>query len=236
MSSGTRARVAVLASGGGSNLGALLDHADRLGDARAFDVVLVGSDRAAAGALTRAAARAIPTAQLVVPGDADALLAQLDGARCDILVLAGYLKHVPEAVTRAYVGRIVNVHPSLLPAFGGPGMYGARVHRAVLDAGARVSGATVHLVDEAYDRGPIIAQWPVPVLAGDTPESLAARVLRVEHALLPRAVEGLATGRITLGPDGRVRALPGLTNAPFALADVASDAAFAFDIARAFAD
>jgi folate-dependent phosphoribosylglycinamide formyltransferase PurN len=93
----------------------------------------------------------------------------------------------------------------LLPAFGGPGMYGARVHRAVLDAGATVSGVTVHFVDQAYDRGPVIAQWPVPVLADDTPASLGARVLRVEHLLYPIAVNAIAAGRISLTADGRVQ-------------------------------
>jgi folate-dependent phosphoribosylglycinamide formyltransferase PurN len=100
---------------------------------------------------------------------------------------------------------MLNVHPALLPAFGGAGMYGARVHAAVLAAGARVSGPTVHFVDEAYDRGAIAAQWPVPVFAHDTADALAARVLRAEHALLPRAVAAVAAGRIALGDDGRVR-------------------------------
>jgi folate-dependent phosphoribosylglycinamide formyltransferase PurN len=91
---------------------------------------------------------------------------------------------------------MLNIHPALLPGFGGAGMYGMRVHRAVLESGARVSGATVHLVNERYDEGRIVAQWPVPVLPGDTPESLAERVLRVEHRLLPAAVELLAGGGV----------------------------------------
>ena len=99
---------------------------------------------------------------------------------------------------------MLNVHPALLPAFGGKGLYGTRVHRAVLDVGARVSGATVHFVDAHYDRGPIAAQWPVPVLDGDTPETLAARVLRIEHLLLPRVVDAVARGVIRLADDGRV--------------------------------
>ena len=121
-----------------------------------------------------------------------------------VVVLAGYLKLVPPAVTRRYRGRIVNVHPSLLPAFGGPGMYGLRVHAAVLDAGVRVSGATVHFVSEEFDRGAIVAQWPVPVFEEDLAETLAARVLRVEHLLLPRVVQAVAAGRVTLAPDGSV--------------------------------
>lgn len=198
-----RARVAVLASGGGSNLQALLDFAVRRGRDRAYDVALVVSNVAHAGALQRARAADVPAAVLERPGDGDALRTVLDAHRVDVVVLAGYLKLVPDTVTRRYVGRILNVHPALLPAFGGPGMYGARVHAAVLAAGARVSGATVHFVDEHYDRGAIAAQWPVPVLVGDTPETLARRVLRVEHLLLPAALQALAAGTLSLGADGR---------------------------------
>ena len=122
------------------------------------------------------------------------LLAALEAHGVQLVVLAGWLQLLPPAVVSRWEGRIVNIHPALLPAFGGSGMYGLRVHRAVLDSGARVSGATVHLVDERYDEGRIIAQWPVPVLPDDTPETLAARVLRVEHLLLPAAVERIATG------------------------------------------
>jgi folate-dependent phosphoribosylglycinamide formyltransferase PurN len=99
---------------------------------------------------------------------------------------------------------MINVHPALLPAFGGAGMYGARVHHAVIEAGVRVSGVTVHFVDETYDRGPIIAQWPVPVAPDDTPDGLAARVLAVEHLLYPRVVDAVASGRVVLGADNRV--------------------------------
>jgi formyltetrahydrofolate-dependent phosphoribosylglycinamide formyltransferase len=186
--------VAVLASGGGSNLQALLDHAAARGPACGYRVVAVASDRADAGALARAAAADAPTAHLADHADADALAEVLGEHDADLVVLAGYLKLVPAPVTRAFAGRMLNVHPSLLPAFGGHGMYGMRVHRAVLAAGARVTGATVHLVDEAYDRGPILAQWPVPVLPGDTPEALARRVLAAEHLLLPRVVERVAGG------------------------------------------
>jgi phosphoribosylglycinamide formyltransferase 1 len=199
----TRARVAVLASGGGSNLQAILDHADALGDARHFDVVLVAANAATAGALERARARGVDAAVVDAPADGEALLRRLDAHGVDLVVLAGYLKLVPGEVARRFHGRMLNVHPALLPAFGGPGMYGQRVHRAVLAAGARVSGATVHFVDEHYDRGAIVAQWPVPAYADDTPESLAARVLRVEHRLLPRVVDAVAAGRVTLDAGGR---------------------------------
>lgn len=205
-----RARIAVLASGAGSNLQALLDHLDTLGDGRGGDVVLVASNRPGAGALERARVRGIATS--VLESDA-ALDAALRRHEIGLVVLAGYLRLVPNDVTRHFRGRIVNVHPSLLPAFGGPGMYGARVHRAVIDAGVRVSGATIHFVDEQYDRGPIVAQWPVPVKDDDTPDTLARRVLAVEHVLLPHAVQAVATGRVVLGDDGRVR-IYGLRDAP----------------------
>ena len=211
------ARVAVLASGGGSNLGAMLAHGERLGSARASDVVLVASGRETAGALARARARSIATA-VIAPADGSSLLALLADHRIDLVVLAGYLSLVPDVVTARYASRMLNVHPALLPAFGGPGLYGQRVHRAVLDAGATISGVTVHFVDAHYDRGPIVAQWPVPVLAGDTPETLASRVLRVEHMLLPRAVEAVARGAVTLGDDRRVRGVRPPPNSDFTLA------------------
>ena len=198
-----RARVAVLASGGGSNLQALLDHAARAGDGGAYDVALVAANVAGAGALDRARRHGVAAAVLDAPADAERVLALLDAHSIDLVVLAGYLKLVPAAVARRYHGRMLNVHPALLPAFGGPGMYGARVHRAVIDAGVRVSGATVHFVDEHYDRGAIVAQWPVPVFDDDTPQSLAARVLGVEHALLPRVVDAVAAGRVSLDAHAR---------------------------------
>jgi phosphoribosylglycinamide formyltransferase 1 len=113
----------------------------------------------------------------------------------EFVALAGYLSLVPGDVVQRLAGRMINVHPALLPAFGGPGMHGLRVHQAVLDSGAAVTGVTVHLVDEAFDHGTVLAQWPVPVRRGDTAESLQARVLRVEHALYPRVVQALAAGR-----------------------------------------
>ncbi|MFL5577919.1 MAG: phosphoribosylglycinamide formyltransferase [Gemmatimonadaceae bacterium] len=201
----SRTRIAVLASGGGSNLQALLDHHAALGERRRGEVALVIASRATARALDRARAAGVEARVLDSPDDGDAMLALLRDRGVEIVVLAGYLKLVPRVVTRAYRGRMLNVHPALLPAFGGPGMYGLRVHQAVLDAGTRVSGPTVHFVDEEYDRGAIVAQWPVPVFEEDSAETLAARVLRVEHALLPRVVEALAGDAIALDDDGRVR-------------------------------
>ena len=195
-------RIAVFASGGGTNLQALLDHFN--GDvSRGARVSLVVCDRAGAGALTRASAAGVASVVIPVtgrtPGDVgrDTLqvLAEHD---ISLIVLAGYLRLVPVEVIEKYRDRIVNIHPALLPSFGGGGMYGRRVHEAVIAAGCRVSGATVHLVDEHYDQGRILAQWPVPVLADDTAESLAARVLRVEHVLLPAAVEA-AVARLACG-------------------------------------
>ena len=192
-------RVAVAVSGRGSNLEALLR---ALGPTAPARVVLVLSNRADSGALERARAHAVASEVLHDPADAAEWLARLQRHRIDLLVLAGYVKLVPAAVIARYRERIVNVHPALLPAFGGPGMYGHRVHEAVLASGARESGATVHLVDEVYDRGPILAQARVPVLPGDTPDSLAARVLQVEHRLLPSVVlAAAAAGRVVPLPD-----------------------------------
>lgn len=201
-----RARIAVLASGAGSNLGAILAHFDALGESRAGDVVLVASDRATAGALERARARGIATAQLRtrVHPEGEELLSLLERHAIDLVVLAGYLRLVPPAVVRRWRGKIVNVHPGPLPRFGGEGMYGARVHDAVLRAGATQSGATVHFVDEVYDHGAVIAREPVPVLPGDTPDSLAARVLEAEHRIFPRVVQALAAGKLRLRADGGI--------------------------------
>jgi formyltetrahydrofolate-dependent phosphoribosylglycinamide formyltransferase len=178
-------RVAVAASGRGSNLEALLRVLEADAPAR---VVLVLSNRSDAGALLSARALGVATEVLDEPSSADEWLERLTRHRVDLLVLAGYLKLVPPGVVSRYRDRIVNVHPALLPAFGGPGMYGRRVHEAVLASRARESGATVHLVDEVYDHGAVLAQGRVPVLPGDTPETLAARVLAVEHRLLPAVV------------------------------------------------
>lgn len=188
--------IAVFASGGGSNLQALLDRFNSAPGAPAR-VVLVVAGRPGIGALQRAERAGVPTLVLS-PGalesapETERLLRALEGAEVDLVVLAGFLRLVPAAVVERYRGRMINIHPALLPGFGGPGMYGIRVHRAVLESGARVTGATVHLVDEHYDRGAILGQWPVPVLPGDTPERLAARVLAVEHRLLPAVVEAMA--------------------------------------------
>ena len=178
-------RIAVAASGRGSNLGALLE---ALGDGREAEVVLVLSNRAAAPALDLARERGIAAVVLADFRNGAEWLGLLERHGAELLVLAGYLKLVPSEVIARYRGRILNVHPALLPAFGGPGMYGHRVHEAVLASGVAESGCTVHLVDEEYDRGAILGQRRVPVLPGDTPDTLAARVLTEEHRILPAAV------------------------------------------------
>jgi formyltetrahydrofolate-dependent phosphoribosylglycinamide formyltransferase len=185
--------VAVAVSGRGTNLEALLRS---LGPGAPARVVLVLSSRADAPALERAAGRGIATVTLRDHADGREWLSALERHGVELLVLAGYVKLVPAEVVERYRGRILNVHPALLPAFGGQGMYGRRVHEAVLASGARESGATVHLVDEVYDRGAILGQARVPVLPGDDPETLAARVLEMEHRLLPAAVlAAAAAGR-----------------------------------------
>jgi phosphoribosylglycinamide formyltransferase 1 len=150
--------------------------------------------------LERARAAGVRTTVLRNPADADELLATLDDA--DLIVLAGYLKLLPAPVVRRFRQRAINIHPALLPAFGGPGMYGHRVHEAVLASGATESGATVHYVDEQFDRGPIIAQRTVPVLPDDNADSLAHRVLAVEHELLPQVVLELAERILKEGDPG----------------------------------
>lgn len=188
-------RVAVFASGGGTNLQALLDHFD--GGRHGATVALVLSDRAEAGALERArragvSVRVVPVQDRPTAAATAETLEALESAGTELVALAGYLRLVPAEVVTRFAHRIVNVHPALLPAFGGQGMYGANVHRAVLRAGCRVTGPTVHLVNERYDEGRILSQWPVPVLEGDTAETLGRRVLRTEHALYPATVEWLA--------------------------------------------
>lgn len=190
-------RISVLVSGGGSNLQALLDAQDAgaLGPGRIVQVV---SGNKNAYALVRAKEHGIPA--IVIdkenwPDPADrnrAILSALRAAATDLVVLAGYMNVLSPEVVQAYRGRMVNIHPALIPRHCGMGMYGMRVHRAVLESGDAESGATVHLVDEGVDTGRILRQEAVPVMPGDSPESLAARVLAAEHRILPQAVAALA--------------------------------------------
>lgn len=190
-------RVAVLASGSGTNLQALLDRFN--GEvARSARVTLVVASREGIGAIERAT-RAGVEVRVATGAGLDTVL---QAGTVDLVVLAGWLRLIPAPVVRRFAGRMINIHPALLPAFGGVGMYGRRVHEAVLEAGARVTGPTVHFVNEAYDEGAIIAQWPVPVRRGDDPDSLAVRVLVAEHRVLPAVVQAFADGDIGLGTDG----------------------------------
>lgn len=194
--------VFVSGRGRGSNFAALA-RASQQGILRA-QIALLVSTHGEHGALETARQRQIPT--LVLPHEPsseasgweetvrDALLER--GVEC--VALAGFMRHVGPTLLSAFPQRIANVHPSLLPSFGGVGMWGLRVHQAVLEHGCKVSGCTVHLLDERYDAGPIIAQQCVPVLDGDTPELLAARVLAAEHELYPRCLSELANGELRL--------------------------------------
>jgi phosphoribosylglycinamide formyltransferase-1 len=174
----------VLASGGGSNLQALIDAHER-GDLPA-PIVLVISNHADAGALERAARHGVAAVHVPWRDHADPnarILELLREHQVDVVVLAGWLRLVDPRVLAAYPNRVINIHPAPLPRFGGRGMYGLHVHEAVLAAGVARSGPTVHLVDEHYDQGPILAHVEVPVEPGDDPETLQQRVLRAEHAL-----------------------------------------------------
>ncbi len=190
--------IAVLVSGGGTNLQALLD-AQESGLLVTGAITLVVSSREGAYALERARAAGVETAVLVKDrAESSAaygsrLLKLLHARRIGMVVLAGFLLILDACVVRAYEGRILNVHPSLIPAFCGEGYYGLRVHEAALRRGVKVTGATVHLVNEEADGGPILAQKAVEVLPGDTPESLQKRVMeQAEWVLLPREAERLA--------------------------------------------
>ena len=194
--------IGVFASGRGSNFQAILSAIDRgILPAR---VTLLLSNKTDAGAFEIANAYSIPTVHLSQKQFADeasyaaAMLGVLRSHNVEILALAGYLKKIPTVVVREFRDRILNIHPALLPSFGGQGMYGHHVHEAVLASGAKLSGATVHLVDEEYDRGPIVLQKTVAVDELDTPETLAAKVLKVEHEIYPLALKAFAENRATI--------------------------------------
>ncbi len=198
-------RLAVFASGEGSNFQSIVDAAES--GALKARVVLCVSNNPSAGVLDRATKSKIPVLVLNPSefsdpdGYTSSLRAKLIEFETDFIALAGYMKMIPAEIVNEYSDHIVNIHPALLPAFGGPGMYGRRVHQAVLESGADESGATVHLVDEEYDTGPIVLQESVPVRPEDTPDSLAARVLKVEHRIYPRALALFEENRVKI--DGR---------------------------------
>lgn len=208
-------KIAAMVSGHGrgSNLGALLAACDSGEIAGRFAVVI--GTRADAPALERTRAAGIATS-VVSPrkyeeddaGYAIALLRVLRRHEVGLLCLAGYMRRLPPDVVSAYPERILNIHPALLPLFGGRGMYGETVHRAVIDSGMKISGCTVHFVDEQYDTGPILVQIAVPVEEEDTPMSLAARVLPAEHQAYVRAVSLCAAGCVRV-EGRRVHIAPG---------------------------
>ena len=187
--------IAVLVSGGGTNLQALID-AQNAGKIKNGEIKLVISNKSDAYALERAASVGIPTA-LVIKKDCgsqeafeDAIMSKLNAYQIDVIVLAGFMAILSERFTSAYPRRILNVHPSLIPSFCGKGFYGLRVHEAALAKGVKVTGATVHFVNEIPDGGEIILQKAVKICKNDTPEILQARVMhQAEWIILPRAVE-----------------------------------------------
>jgi phosphoribosylglycinamide formyltransferase-1 len=190
-----KARLAVFISGSGTNLQSIMD---RCADGTIpGEVVLVISNKQDAYGLLRAKKAGINTVvhrrKRFPDGKAadEHLLNLLVRHEIDIIALAGYLKMIPPPIVRKYRNRILNIHPALLPKYGGKGMYGHHVHEAVLASGDTESGVTIHLVDEVYDHGKVVAQEKVPVLPGDTPDDLAARVLAVEHELYPRVLKKL---------------------------------------------
>ena len=196
-------RIAVLGSGRGSNFAAIM-RALAEGVIPNAQVCVVVSNNSGAGILELARSHGLPAVHLSHKQFADehqfveALLALLTTHRVNLVVLAGYMKRLHPAVIGAYRNRIVNIHPALLPKFGGAGMYGHHVHEAVIASGERVSGATVHLVDEEYDHGKILLQQTITLSGEETPASLAEKVLRIEHQLYPEALRQIAEGHISL--------------------------------------
>lgn len=197
-------RIAVLVSGGGTNLQAIIDAIDAKKITNA-QIVAVISNNKGAYALERAKNHNIP-ALCISPKDYpdrlafhEALLASLEEAEADLIVLAGYLVVIPEIMIQRYRNRIINIHPSLIPAFCGTGYYGLKVHEGVLARGVKVTGATCHFVDEGTDTGPIILQKAVEVLPQDTPEVLQRRVMeQAEWIILPQAIDLIANGKVSV--------------------------------------
>jgi phosphoribosylglycinamide formyltransferase-1 len=193
-------RIGVLVSGGGTNLQALMDAIET--EAIPAQIAVVISNKEKAFALERARKNGFPSIYInpkkfLTRDEYDQQIKRImEESQIDLIVLAGYLSILGKKFVQSYQNRIINIHPSLIPSFCGPGYYGDRVHQAVLDYGAKVSGATVHFVDEGTDTGPIILQECVPVLQNDDVRSLANRVLEVEHRILPKAVQLFAEGRL----------------------------------------
>lgn len=198
-------KIAVCVSGGGTNLGAIFDAIDA-GKIKNGEIVCVISNNPGAYALERAKAHGVD-AKCISPKDFEnredfnaALLEGLKQTEADLVVLAGFLVNVPAEIIREFKGRIINIHPSLIPSFCGKGYYGLKVHEGVLERGVKVTGATVHFVDEGIDTGKIIAQKAVEVMDGDTPKVLQQRVMeQAEWIILPETIAKICSGEIKLG-------------------------------------
>ncbi len=192
--------IAVFASGRGSNLMAILN-AIKEGKLNA-KVSVVISNNSNAGALTIAKENGIDALHISrkqFSSDEDyvkKILSELRARNVELIVLAGYMKKIPPEIIREYPNKILNIHPALLPAFGGLGMYGMNVHKAVIDYGVKITGVTVHIVDEEYDHGPIVMQKAIEVKDDDTPETLAERVLKIEHEIYPEAIKLFVEGKV----------------------------------------
>lgn len=191
-----KVRIAVLVSGGGTNLQTLIDSVQN-GQING-EIAIVISDRENAYALERAKKHGIKAIYIERKHCTEKLIRELREMDVELVVLAGFLSILSSELVKAYEGRIINIHPSLIPSFCGKGFYGEKVHKAAVEYGVKVSGATVHFVDEDTDSGPIILQESVPVYTEDTAETLAARVLVVEHKLLPAAVGLFCEGRLRI--------------------------------------
>ena len=195
-------RIAVLVSGGGTNLQAIIDGVNS-GKIHNTEIAVVISNNRKAYALDRARNNNIPAECISPKSFADreefhrALLAAVDSYKVDLIVLAGFLVAIPEIMVKAYTNRIIHIHPSLIPSFCGKGHYGLHVHEAALGRGVKVTGATVHFVDDGTDTGPIILQKPVMIEQDDTPETLQRRVMeQAEWVILPQAIDLIAQGKV----------------------------------------
>jgi phosphoribosylglycinamide formyltransferase-1 len=194
--------IAVFSSGRGSNLMAILKAIEE-GKLKARVVVVI-SNNSSAGALEIARSKGIDALHISrrqFSSDreyADKILSELRKRNVELVVLAGYMKKIPAEVVSEYRNRILNIHPALLPSFGGQGMYGINVHKAVIESGVKITGVTVHIVDEEYDHGPIVLQRAVEVKDDDTPETLAERVLKVEHEVYPEAIRLFVEGKVNV--------------------------------------
>jgi phosphoribosylglycinamide formyltransferase-1 len=197
----SKIRIGVLASGSGTNLQAIMDSCQR-GEING-EVVIVISDNPNAYALERARkngikAIAIPPSGMSREEHERIVNQHLLDEKVDLVVLAGYMRILTPWIINQWLGRMMNIHPALLPSFGGKGMYGERVHKAVIEHGCKVSGCTVHFVVPEVDAGPIILQECVPVLENDTPQTLADRIHPLEHKLYPKAISLFAEGRLRI--------------------------------------